>query len=250
MRKSFPWLRVNKTLLAIILPALFLACWYSPILNVPIRLVTIATGFLILSGSIILTWKIKWLRWTLFVVYTALTAFILSPSRHPYDRTQLRNTYCQSLQSYLGSHYVWGGEGRFGIDCSGLVRRGMEDAMVHRGFAEFNPALVRQGALLWWQDTTAHEIGHGYGGRTHFVTSCKTLNILDYSLLQPGDMAVTTSGVHIMAYLGNKRWIAADPEAMNVVTFDIPEMHSGFFAMPMNIVRWKILDDQVDAGPN
>jgi hypothetical protein len=57
----------------------------------------------------------------------------------------------------------------------------------------------------------------------------------------PGDLAVTRSGVHIMAYLGNKRWIEADPAAGSVITITAPSANNSWFHTPMNIVRWGIL---------
>ena len=49
------------------------------------------------------------------------------------DRTVLRQTYVQCLKEYEGSLYFWGGENRIGIDCSGLVRRGLINANARLG---------------------------------------------------------------------------------------------------------------------
>jgi hypothetical protein len=64
------------------------------------------------------------------------------------------------------------------------------------------------------------------------------LNKLDSALLLPGDIAVTTSGVHMMAYLGNNKWIGADPGEKRVAIFTIPETKNVWFFTPMNIMRW------------
>ena len=45
----------------------------------------------------------------------------------------LREEYIASLRRYTGKKYVWGGEGMLGVDCSGLIRRGMIDALFCRG---------------------------------------------------------------------------------------------------------------------
>ena len=69
------------------------------------------------------------------------------------------------------------------------------------------------------------------------------MNALDYSLVMPGDLAVTASGDHVMAYLGDKTWIAADPVEGKVTKFVIPEQKNVYFSTPMRIVRWKVLSN-------
>ena len=153
----------------------------------------------------------------------------------------LQSDYCAALKAYTGTHYVWGGQGCLGIDCSGLVQKGMMDALASRGVGTLDPALVRSSLWLYWHRTTAKVIGQGFAGRTVQVTAASTLNTLDYSLVQPGDMAVTAGGDHVLAYLGERTWIAADPGGGKVTTFRIPEAKNAYFFTPMRIVRWKVL---------
>jgi hypothetical protein len=216
----------------------FLVLWYFPYIDFPIRVLTWAVGFLILAGSLIFARRF---RWMLLAIYVLVVIFVLWPSHRSIDRQALRSDFCDALKSYRGCRYVWGGEGYFGIDCSGFVRKAMEDAMAERGMASLNPGLLRASVCLYWHDTNAKVIGNGYAGRTTMVTTCPALNGLDYSLLQPGDMAVTVGGDHVMAYLGNKTWIAADPGVGHVATFTIPERTNAYFSTPMRIVRWTIL---------
>ncbi len=110
-----------------------------------------------------------------------------------------------------------------------------------RGMTSFDPALLRDSLSLYWHRTTARVIGEGFASRTVPVTLCTSLNALDYSLVQPGDMAVTSGGDHVMAYLGDRTWIAADPGVGKVATFTIPEQKNTYFFTPMRIVRWNIL---------
>ena len=77
--------------------------------------------------------------------------------------------------------------------------------------------------------------------RIRSITTCPLLNALDHSLILPGDLAVTEDGTHIMAYLGDKTWIAADPIQEKVTKFKIPEKTNAYFSTPMKIVRWTIL---------
>ena len=221
---------------------LFLLFWNAPVIDTRIRVITLAIAFLIMIGAIPLVWPYRIFRWSLVCFYILLAVFISLPNAFPPNGLKLRAQYCKALVSYAGCPYVWGGEGPYGIDCSGLVRRAMEDALATQGMRTLNPSLLREGISLWWDDTTAQIIGKGYGGRTHFIVSTLSLNDLDYSLLKPGDLAVTSSGIHIMAYLGDKKWIGADPGKMRVTEFSIPESKNAYFFTSMRIMRWKILD--------
>lgn len=221
----------------------FLVLWYFPYIDFPIRVVTWAVALLILIVSVFFAWKLRILRWLLIVVYGGAILFLVLPSHRPVNRSTLRSDYCAALRSYLGCHYVWGGEGYLGVDCSGLVQKGLVNALVARGLSTLNPVLVREGIWVYWHRTTAKVLGEGDLARTYTVTTCPSLNALDYSSLMPGDLAVTASGNHVMAYLGNQTWIAADPGAGKVTTFVIPEQKNGYFFTKMRIVRWKILSE-------
>jgi hypothetical protein len=219
----------------------FFVLWYFPYIDFLLRIATWAVALLILIGAVFFSWRIRVLPWLLIALYGLAILFLVWPSHRPVDRPVLRSDYCSALKSYLGCRYVWGGEGYLGIDCSGLVQKGLIDALAARGFTTFDPALMRQSLSLYWHRTNAKVIGEGYVGRTFTVTTCPNLNALDYSLLQPGDLAVTAAGDHVMAYLGNQTWIAGDPGAGKVTTFTIPEKKNTYFSTPMRIVRWKIL---------
>ena len=39
--------------------------------------------------------------------------------------------------------------------------------------------------------------------------------------LRPGDLAVTTTGSHVLAYLADQRWIEADPDVARVHIVDL-----------------------------
>lgn len=232
--------RITFRLWLALFPAFFVL-WYFPYIDFPIRVVTWAVALLVLIGAVFFSWRIRVLSWLLIALYGLAVLFLLWPSHRPVDRPVLRSDYCTALKSYLGCRYVWGGEGYLGIDCSGLVQRGLIDTLAARGLTTFDPALVRQSFSLYWHRTNAKVIGEGYAGRIFTVTTCPTLNSLDYSLLKPGDLAVTAGGDHVMAYLGNQTWIAADPGVGKVTMFTIPERKNAYFSTPMRIVRWKIL---------
>ena len=231
----------NLLSLWLVLFPTFLVLWYWPDITFSIRVLGWAVAAALLGGSILYGWNFKILRTLLLGSCGAMVLFLLWPWHCNEDRSALRADYCAALKSYSGCRYVWGGEGYFGIDCSGFVRKGLEDTLAYHGFLTLNPYLVRESIFLYWHDTTAKVIGQGYSGRTQRVTTCSSLNALDYAKLLPGDLAVTASGDHVLAYLGDRSWIAADPIEGKVTTFVIPEKTNVYFSTPMNIVRWEIL---------
>jgi cell wall-associated NlpC family hydrolase len=222
---------------------IFAVLWYFPYIDFPIRVVTWFVGFLILGGAVYFTWRFSVARWLLLLAYSLPIVFLAWPVNRAPNPATLRADYCRALKSYLGCRYIWGGETYAGIDCSGFVRKGMEDALACRAISTGDADALRQSISLYWHDTNARVIGEGYSGRTKFVTACANLNGLDYALLQPGDLAVTAEGDHVMAYLGDKTWIAADPGFGKVTEFHIPEKNDPYFSTAMRIVRWKILSE-------
>ena len=114
-----------------------------------------------------------------------------------------------------------------------LPARGLADA------TSLDGALVRHAIRLWWHDCTARDLGEGHGFTTHLFDT-HSINALDHSLILPGDLAVTSAGVHIMAYVGDNQWIEADPGIGRVITVTAPAKDSLWFKGRMKIVRWNI----------
>lgn len=205
------------------------------------RLVSLALGFVIWFGFIALLWRLKPLRFGLFALTLAAGGLLIMPSRTTPPVDVLRADYVDRLKRYEGVSYHWGGETARGIDCSGLIRRGLIDTLISRGIRACDAGLVRQAIGLWWHDCSASALGDGHRGLTNRVVDTPSVNVLDQSEILPGDLAVTRSGVHIMAFLGDGRWIEADPDAGKVITVNAPAASNGWFQVPMNIVRWSIL---------
>ena len=57
-------------------------------------------------------------------------------------------------------------------------------------------------------------------------------------------MAVTQPGVHVLTYVGEDRWIEADPDAYKVIHVKVPARESTWFVAPMRIMRWRVLSDE------
>ena len=205
------------------------------------RLGSVALAGFLWMGLIVLTWRVRAISVILLVISTAAALIACWPSQKPVNREQLRTQYVEKLQRMDGVRYVWGGENSRGIDCSGLVRRGMIDALLAQGVAQAEPAMFRRAAGYWWNDCTAAGLGEGFRNLTVPVLETPALNEVDHSDLEPGDLAVTRSGVHVMAYLGNQTWIEADPDVGRVIVVRAPASENRWFATPMKIVRWRLL---------
>ena len=194
------------------------------------------------AGALALWWQVKWIRVVCLATALLLLAIMVLPGRG-IDSGKLRNAYVESLRRYEGTRYVWGGENMMGIDCSGLVRRGLIDAMLRQGAATANPSLIRQSFLMRWFDCSALAMQEGYRGQTFRLMSAPSIAKLDHNLLLPGDFAVTADGVHTLAYLGDSVWIEADPGAHRVIRVGTNE-ENGWLAVPVDIIRWRIFEDK------
>lgn len=115
------------------------------------------------------------------------------------------------------------------------------DALFLEGIRTFNPGLVREAIWLWWHDATARTLGEGTGPTAATGGAVNQINLLDHDTIQPGDLAVTESGVHVLAYLGDHTWIEADPALEKVVTARAPSRDNAWLSTPVKIVRWKML---------
>lgn len=205
------------------------------------RLATLTLTVVIWFGLIALVWQRRPLRFLLLGSTVLLTAFLALPARRVPPAEVLRGDNVAGLQRYNSVTYYWGGESSRGVDCSGLVRRGLIDALFRRGVRTFDAGLVRRAISLWWHDCSAKALGEQYRGLTVRLFDTPSLNALDHSKILPGDLGVTSDGVHIMAYIGDRRWIEADPGVGRVITVTAPSTDNPWFDGPMKVVRWSIL---------
>jgi len=177
----------------------------------------------------------------LFAMGIAFLVFLCTPGSEP-DKSKLREEYVQSLERYEGTRYIWGGENRLGIDCSGLVRNGFIDANVRVGILSLNPKPIRHAFELWWNDCSARALQDGYRQFTTPLFKAESINSITNSLLAPGDIAITPGGVHVLAYLGENRWIEADPEVMKTIIV-LSSSDNVWLKFPAHVRRWTQLMD-------
>ncbi|MBE9033235.1 C40 family peptidase [filamentous cyanobacterium LEGE 11480] len=201
------------------------------------RLGIVVTGLLVIAGLIYFVWQQSIVRWGIITIVTSFSVFLLLPGELEAGK-HLQPNYGAMLKTYEGSPYVWGGENHLGIDCSGLVREGLIQTNLHHGFQTLNPALIRQGLEMWWFDAGADALLREYRGYTQRQFTAVSINELDHRKIQPGDLAATTDGEHILAYLGNQSWIEADPNLQKVVIESVPTPNP-WFHTAVQILRWR-----------
>lgn len=220
---------------------LFVAVWLIPVSNGITRSAGLALCLVVWLGLIGLCWRRRALRFSLLGVTLLSGGFLALPARGLPSADSLRSDYVSGLRRYDGVTYHWGGESPRGIDCSGLVRRGLIDSLFCRGLRTCDPGLVRRALSLWWHDCTAAVLGEAQDGLTVHLLDTPSINELDHARILPGDLAVTSSGVHVMAYLGNDTWIEADPGVGRVISVPVPAKDNSWFGSSMKIVRWSVL---------
>jgi hypothetical protein len=198
-------------------------------------------GLWVITGAslLILCWKKKVLRTVVLLITILFAVFLLLPGRDAPDTGQLRRRFVTRLQSYDGVRYVYGGENQRGIDCSGLVRAAMFRSLVDESVLTANPAFLRAALRLWWRDTNAIQLGKGANGLTAPMGDGSPTAMRDAQNLRPGDLAVTTSGSHVLACLGDDRWIEADPDIMRVHIVDLKA--SPIAGQEVLLVSWQWL---------
>lgn len=177
---------------------------------------------------------------TAVVVCIATPLLLLALPGRRSSRASLRMSSVAVLRSFEGTRYVWGGEGRLGIDCSGLVRQALIRSSLKQGLSSFDGELLRLAASTWWFDSSARALRDGYRAQTIVILRATAANEIPPDRLLPGDFAVTSDGRHVLAYLGSGQWIEADPDLGRVVTAETPTTNS-WFTVPVHVMRWTAL---------
>lgn len=233
----------QKKLIALTLLALAAAIslWLYPVSSTLTKtaFLTSLLGFWI--GLCDLCRKRPWLRGALFSLPLVFAALFFLPTA-PLDKDQLRKDYVQRMLKLSGTPYVWGGENNRGIDCSGLPRRAFRDALLAHGLTHAEGSPLRKYLEHWWYDASARALGEGYRHYTIPLGLSGTIRTLDTSGLRPGDLAVTGDGLHILAYVGEGRWIQADPGIGSVAVLEGRTDANGWFFVPVTLHRWSLLE--------
>lgn len=230
--------RIGVVVWAVVFAALLAALAY-PISIGLIRLFIVTAVPVLWISAILLARRKKAVAAAIALAGLLVLGFAALPGRIP-ELGRLRQAYIDELRTYEGSRYIWGGENRIGIDCSGLVRRALINAHVRLAVCTLNSRALRTALDLWWYDCSAQALGDQYRGFTIAVFKASSANAADESALQPGDIGVTASGVHVLAYLGDREWIQAEPGLLEVVILRVPS-DNGWMNQPLNIMRWTMM---------
>lgn len=230
------------------LPALACAAVYAypvsthitRVLSLLLPLILLGALFHVLKGSA---------RMVLAVLCAlpCLAFVILSLAAHPATPGDIRAGYLDHLQAYEGTRYVWGGENMNGMDCSGLLRKPMAQSLLVNGFLHGQAALLREAFGVWYHDTTAKGMKDDSPHLATRLFEAASVNAADHTKLEPGDFMVTENGAHTMIYLGEKKWIEADPHAEAVITATAPAKDNVWFEKPAVFMRWNVLAETVPA---
>jgi len=171
--------------------SLYFAVWLFPVSNENTRITGCALLAVVWGGLILLTWGKRSVRFSLIAMTVMGAVFMVLPERSHPEVKELRQGYVKGLKRYQGDSYYWGGESPKGIDCSGLIRRGLIDSLFLQGVRTLDPGLVRKAIWVWWHDCTAKDLLDG-NGFTQPLLAVKSLNELDSSKIEQGDLAVTS----------------------------------------------------------
>lgn len=217
-----------------------------PVSNGILRAATVVAITILWLGAIWLFRRLKSLCMVLIGLLALAVVFVLLPDQKV-SPASLGREYVNSLRSYENTRYVWGGENRLGIDCSGLVRAALINAAGKESVQTFNPSLMRFAADLWWHDCSARALGEEHRQQTIRLFETPGINGIELGKLQPGDLAVTDDGVHVLAFLGGNEWIEADPDVKRVLIVTVPSTNA-WFDTPVKVMRWRMLEESRPAA--
>jgi hypothetical protein len=224
--------------------AVFIALLACPLRTTLIRLGIIAFGAIVWFGLLFLGWRRMWLRVVIAASTLFLAGLILLPSHSRIDQVELRRNYVQQLRSYNKTIYVYGGENCLGVDCSGLVRVAMVQALRHYGLKARDSNALRSSFRLWWFDSNAIDLGKARSRHTVPVTNGDFETLSDHAAILPGDLAVTESGSHVLAYLGDETWIEADPSVGRTHIFTLSGQFASLAGERVRFVCWRWLTEK------
>ncbi len=212
----------------------------QPLHNTYLCLATILLIVCLIALVIIIFYKMKWFIITASCLLVLLTGIMINHST--IDKKLLSTLYVEQLHSFHQSPYVWGGESGLGVDCSGLPRKSMINALLLYALYRLNGGALFKAIDYWWHDASAYEMSLSYKERMVVFDDIFTVNKSSHVAVQPGDLAVTKNGTHVMVYLNAQQVIQAEPGAGQVIIDEIPSRNA-WLNQSVKLVRWSVLND-------
>jgi len=190
-----------------------------------------------------LLWRVRAACWSLLLLLLACAVFMALPGRTNYDRLALRAEFARVLRCYEGVRFCKGGEGAYGIDGPGLVRRASIEAPLFYGIRTVNPWLVRHAFEAWWN----RELPLGRWPLSRRISKVKSVHGFNDLILYAGDYALLDRGKGeppgAIVYLGYHEWIVADAERATVAIVDGRKADaSPGLQQSGALYRWRLLE--------
>ena len=117
----------------------------------------------------------------------------------------------------------------------------MRNALLKSAFLNGNGKYLRYAVKNWWFDASADALSRGY---RHYVTPLGlegTVSNAPEDALQPGCLAITEDGVHVMVFLDKDLWISADPSQGKVVVEKPFVSRNPWFNAKVRFFVWSVL---------
>ncbi len=234
--------RRNAVLLWFAGLALLILLWLYPVSDSATRTLSLILLFVLPLGLIGLWWRTAVLRWGLVAILLLLGGYWFLPGRTSFDRPALREETARALRRYEGVRFWSDGEGHYGVDGPGLVRRGIIEATFLHGLHTLNPWLLRRSVAFWWSDLSTAELLPSARGAARRYTVVKSLRELNPAVLYPGDFVVTGDRRYALSYIGNQRWLFPDPESGRVIVINLRDTSHPIADTTVSLMRWRILE--------
>lgn len=200
----------------------------QPIRTTAVRICILEAYFLSYLIFLFWVWKKSLFRYlSISLLFISILALVLTTK----DKAPNRIYFIEALKAYKDTVYVWGGENKSGIDCSGLIRMSMRDAYIKEN-------LWGNAFLIWFFDVAARDFKNKYTKILINYGQYNSIRKIPDNELIPGSIVVTANGIHTFAYLGDHLWVQASPND-NKVTIKNSEENDPYFNDQILIYKFK-----------